>query len=107
MHNPQHKQCSHGIVQHFTIRAIQLGNSRQGERKRHALEEVGMGARVKQKRVRIAVRGLRCRVVRVVAIADVLFFLDTTVDDPVREVDKIGRERESPSPGDGCEGCCQ
>lgn len=81
MENPEHEQCSHGIIQDLPIRAVQLGDSSQGEAQGHVLDEVVVSAGVKEEGVGLIVGGGFGRVDE--AVAHKLFGFDATVDDAV------------------------
>lgn len=97
MQNPQHKQHRHRIIQRLPIPAIELGNGRQREGQRHALEEIVVRAAVEQEWVWVVVRSGRVR--GGVPVSDVFLFLDPAVDDAVGEVDEVGGEGKGPGAG--------
>ena len=81
MDDSEHEQGSHGVIQDLPIRAVQLGDSHQGEAKRHALDEVVVSAGVEEQGVRLVVRS-RFRGVDI-SVAYVLLRLDSTIHDAI------------------------
>lgn len=100
MQNAQHEERRHGIIQHLAIRSIQLRNCRQREGEGYVLKKVDMRTSLEQQWVRVGIGGLRARICRVVAVADVLVLLYSVVYHPVGEVDKVGGKWERPGAGD-------
>lgn len=94
MENSEHEQCGHGIVQDFSIRAIQFGNSNQGEAKRHVLDEIVVSTAVEEKGIGLVIRGgFGCVDI---TVAHVLFGLDSTIDDAVGQVDAVRGKWQRP-----------
>lgn len=81
MDDPEHEQDGHGIIEDLAICAIQLRDCDQGEAKRHVLDEVVMSARIEEKTVRFVIRGGLGAFD--ITVANVLFGLDSTIDDAV------------------------
>ena len=55
MQHPQHKKCSHSIIQYLPVRTIQFRDRRQCEGEGHAFDEIGLGAGIEEEGVRIVV----------------------------------------------------
>ena len=99
--NSEHEQGRHGIIQDLPICPVQLGDSSQGEAKGHALEEIAMSAGFEEKRVRLVIRG-RFRTVDK-TVTHILFRHNSTIENAIGEVDKVGCKGKSPGAGNRCD----
>ena len=81
MDKPKHEQCSHGIIQGLAIRAVQLGDSSQGEAQGYVFDEIVVGAGVEVERVWFVVGGGFGGIDE--TIAHVFFGFDSVVEDAV------------------------
>ena len=96
MHYPEREEGSQSIIEHLSVRPVELRDRRQDESHRHVLKEVDMAAGVDRERVRGVAGGI------FEAVTDVFVILDTLVYDAVGEDEEVGGKGEGPGAGDGC-----
>lgn len=89
MRNTQQEQSSHGIIEYFAVGAVQLCDRGEEESERHVFNKIDLRAAFDFERIRFTGG-------RINSVANVLFVLDTLVDNTVGKEEVVGGEWEGP-----------